>query len=426
MIDKRPRAIAMCLDAADVTAAVLAGADHGLPVAIRGGGHNAGGLGVADDALVIDLSHMKHVQVDPATRTVRAQGGALWQHVDKATHEHGLAVPTGIISTTGVGGLSLGGGIGHLTRKCGLTIDNILGAEMVLADGEMATVNKDHNADLHWAIRGGGGNFGVVTEFTFRAHAIHTDYAGPMLWPLDRAKEILQWYADFIPRQPDELNGFFAFVVVPPGPPFPEALHLKPMCGVVWCYVGAADQAEKIFAPIRALKPALDLVGPVPHPAVQSMFDPLYPAGLQWYWKADFFHEISDAAIEVHLKYGGQLPTPLSGMHLYPIDGAASRVPHDATAFAWRDGGWAGVIAGIDPDPANAGRMAAWARDYWAGLHPASAGGGYVNFLMEEGQDRVRAAYRGNYDRLARIKNRYDPGNIFHINQNIQPAGARS
>ena len=422
MIDKRPLAIAMCLDVADVSAAVLAGADHGLPVAIRGGGHNAGGLGICNDGLVIDLSHMKQVEVDAAAKTVRVQGGALWHDVDAATHAHGLAVPSGIISTTGVGGLSLGGGIGHLTRKCGLTIDNIVGAEMVLADGETATVNKEHHADLFWAIRGGGGNFGIVTEFKFRAHAIHTDIAGPMLWPLERSKEIMQWYADFLPKQPDELNGFFAFMTVPPGPPFPEALHLKPMCGIVWCYVGPPDQADKVFAPIRALKPALDLVGPIPHPAVQSMFDPLLPPGLQWYWKADFVKELPTAAIDRNVEYGAKMPTMLSTMHMYPVDGAASRVGRDETAWAYRDARWAQVIVGIDPDPANRDAITAWSKNYFDAIHPYSAGGAYVNFMMDEGEDRVKATYRDHYPRLASVKAKYDPSNLFCVNQNIKPA----
>ena len=270
MISKRPLGIAKCADVADVVACVQAGVDRGIPVAIRGGGHNAGGLGVWDDALVIDLALLNRVQVDAKSHTVRVGGGALWRDVDKATHEVGQAVPSGIISTTGVGGLSLGGGIGHLTRKCGLTIDNILGAQIVLADGETTTADATHNADLYWGLRGGGGNFGVVTEFTFRSHDIHTDIAGPTLWPLDRAKEIMQWYREFLPAQPDELNGFFAFMIVPPGPPFPEALHLKPMCGIVWCYTGPHDQVDKVFAPVRALGPALDLVGPIPHPVMQA------------------------------------------------------------------------------------------------------------------------------------------------------------
>jgi len=422
MIDKRPRAIAKCADVADVVACVQAGLDRQIPVAIRGGGHNAGGLGVWDDALVIDLALLNRVQVDAQSHTVRVGGGALWQHVDKATHEFGQATPSGIISTTGVGGLSLGGGIGHLTRKCGLTIDNILGAEMVLADGETARVSAEHNPDLYWAIRGGGGNFGVVTEFTFRTHDIHTDIAGPTLWPLDRAKEIMQWYREFLPAQPDELNGFFAFMVVPPGPPFPEALHLKPMCGIVWCYTGPHDQVDRVFAPVRALGPALDLVGPIPHPVLQGMFDGLYPAGYQWYWKADFVNELSDAAIDRHVEHGSKLPTMFSTMHLYPVDGAAGRVKRTDTPWAYRDAKWSEVIVGVDPSPAKKNELTSWARTYWEATHPYSAGGAYVNFMMDEGEDRVKATYGDNYARLATVKAKYDKGNLFHVNQNIRPA----
>ena len=421
MIDKHPRAIAQCLDVADVAAAVLAGADHGIPVAIRGGGHNAGGLGICDDGLVIDLSHINAVRVDAASRTVSVGGGAIWRDVDKVTHESGLAVPAGIVGTTGVGGLSLGGGIGHLTRHYGLTIDNILGADMVLADGEAVTVDKDHHPDLFWAIRGGGGNFGVVTEFRFRAHPVHTDYAGPMLWPLDRAAELMQWYREFLPKAPDELTGFFAFLVVPPGPPFPEALHMKNMCGIVWCYTGPLEKADAVFAPIRALKPALDLVGPIPHPAVQTMFDGLFQPGMQWYWKADFVNELSDAAIARHVEFGSKPPSLFSTMHLYPIDGAASRVGATDTPWAYRNATWAEVIVGVDPDPGHREAITSWARNYWDATHPFSAGGAYVNFIMDEGEDRVKASYGGNFARLASIKGKYDGGNLFRVNQNIKP-----
>src|SRR5512136_771973 len=235
MIDKRPRLIARCADVADVIEAVNFGRSNDLLVSIRGGGHNAGGLGVCDDGLVIDLSLIRFTHVDPENQTVRVGGGCTWRDVDHATHAFGLAVPTGIISTTGVGGLALGGGIGHLTRNCGLTIDNLVSADLVLADGRFVTANQWRNEDLFWALRGGGGNFGIVTSFVFKAHPIHTDYAGPMLWPLDRAADILAWYREFLPKAHDEINGFFAFLTVPPGPPFPEHLHNKKMCGVVWC-----------------------------------------------------------------------------------------------------------------------------------------------------------------------------------------------
>ena len=422
MIDKRPALIVYCADVADVIAAVNFGRENGLLVSIRSGGHNAGGLGICDDGLVIDLSLIRYTHVDPETGTVRVGGGSTWGDVDHATHAFGRAVPSGIISTTGVGGLTLGGGIGHLTRKCGLTIDNLIAADVVLADGRLVTANEWRHEDLFWALRGGGGNFGVVTSFLFKTNPIQTDYAGPMLWELDQAPEVMQWYREFITQAPDDINGFFAFLVVPPGPPFPEHLHNKKMCGVVWCYTGPLEKAEETFKPIREkLPPALDFVGPIPHPALQSMFDPIYPPGLQWYWKADFVNELSDEAIRLHIKHGSQIPTMHSTMHLYPVNGAAGRVGKNDTAWSYRDATWAEVIVGVDPDPANKDRIIDWARAYWNDLHPLSAGGAYVNFMMEEGEDRVKASYRDNYEPLAAIKGKYDPTNFFRVNQNIKP-----
>jgi FAD/FMN-containing dehydrogenase len=422
MIDRRPALIARCADVADVIAAVNFARDQKMLVSVRGGGHNAAGLGVCDDGLVIDLSLIKYVRVDPKKKTVVAGGGSLWGDVDHATHAFGLAVPAGIIASTGVGGLTLGGGLGHLTRHCGLTIDNLLSVDMVLADGRFVTANAKENSDLFWAVRGGGGNFGVVTAFTFKAHDIHTDYAGPTLYPLEDSAEVLRWFSKFIVKAPNELTGFFAFLTVPPGPPFPAHLHLKKMCGVVWCYSGPLKKAEKAFKPIRAFKkPALDLVGPIPHPALQGMFDPLFPTGLQWYWKADFFREIGDEAVALNVKHGALMPTMLSTMHLYPIDGAAGRVKNGATPWAYRDAKFAQVIVGVDPDPAKKDAISSWAKDYWTAVHPYSAGGAYVNFMMDEGEDRVRATYGKNYAQLAKIKKRYDPANLFRVNQNIKP-----
>ena len=424
MIDRRPALIARCADVADVIAAVNFGWENDMLTAIRGGGHNGGGLGICDDGLVIDLSGIKYTRVNPEARTVRVGGGCTWADVDHATHAFGLATPTGIISTTGVGGLTLGGGIGHLTRKCGLTIDNLLAADLVLANGSFVTASADPNEDLYWAIRGGGGNFGVVTSFLFRSHPISTVYAGPMLWDLKQATEVMQWYREFSPSAPEDVNGFFAFLTVPPGPPFPEHLHNRKMCGVVWCFTGPLDQAEEVFKPIRSFgPPALDLVGPMPHPMLQSMFDGLYPTGHQWYWRADFVNELSYEAIALHVKYGSEMPTMQSSMHMYPINGAAHRVGNDETAWAYRDANWAEVIVGVDPDPANNDRIISWTKDYWDALHPYSAGGAYVNFMMDEGQERVQATYGDNHERLVAIKNKYDPTNLFRVNQNIRPTG---
>jgi hypothetical protein len=428
MIDKRPAAIVRAADTADVVTAVRFARTHGLDIAVRGGGHNAGGLGVADDALVIDLSQQRSTTVDPEARTVRVDAGCTWGDVDHATVAFGLATPSGFLASTGVAGLTLGGGIGYLARRYGLTVDNLLSADVVLADGTLVTASEDSHADLFWALRGGGGNFGIVTSFTFRCHPIGEHgviIGGPVLYDFADTAEVMRWYRELQPSLPEDLSGWIGLITIPPAPPFPEELWGRKSCAIVWCYTGSHDRAETVLEPIKSFGAPL-LVGlhEMPFTALQSAFDALYPAGLQWYWRADFFSEISDAAIDVHAWFGAQLPTGHSTMHLYPIDGAASRVPSDATAFAYRDGGWAGVIVGVDPDPANAPLISQWARDYWTALHPTSAGGAYVNFLMDEGQDRVRAAYRGNYERLAQVKDRYDPENVFHINQNIRPASA--
>ncbi|MEX2426184.1 MAG: FAD-binding oxidoreductase [Thermomicrobiaceae bacterium] len=425
MIDKRPALIIRCADVADVIAAVEFSRVNDLDLAIRGGGHNGAGLCTVDDGLVIDLSTMNGVRVDPVSRAARVEGGATLGDLHHATHAFGLATPSGIMSTTGVGGITLGGGLGHLTRQMGLAIDNLLEADVVLADGSFVTASESQHADLFWALRGGGGNFGVVTSFLFQLHPIESLVAGPMLWPLERSGEVLRWYRDFITQAPEELNGFFAFLTVPPTAPFPDELQNTKMCGVVWCYTG--DRPDEVFAPIRAQfgTPALDWVGPIPHPALQSMFDALYPPGDQWYWKADFVNEIPDEAVDVHIKYGAELPTWKSTMHLYPIDGIAGRIPKDATAWNYRDAKWGMVIAGISPDPADNARMIGWARSYWQELHPYSAGGAYVNMMMDatdEGTDRVRASYGDHYDRLREVKQKYDPENLFHVNQNIPPA----
>jgi FAD/FMN-containing dehydrogenase len=423
MIDRRPALIARPADADGVAKVVGFARDHNLDLAVRGGGHNGAGLGTCDDGVVIDLASLREVQVDPQARTVRVGGGATWGEVDSATGEYGLATPSGIISTTGVGGLTLGGGLGHLTRTCGLAIDNLLEAEMVLASGERARVSSDEHPDLYWAIRGGGGNFGVVTEFMFRLHEVGNIFGGPTFWPVELGAEVLSAYREFLPSAPRELNGFFAFATVPPAPPFPEEIHLRKVCGVVWCYVGGEEAAASAMAPLldATPEPLLHGVHAMPHAALQSAFDGLYPPGDQWYWRADFVKEIPDEAVEIHAKFGAELPTMKSTMHLYPIDGAAQDVGSSDTAWSYRDANYGSVFAGVDPDPANVDAIRKWSIDYFEALHPYSAGGAYVNMMMDEGQERVRASYRDNYDRLARIKATYDPDNLFHINQNVEP-----
>lgn len=423
MIDRRPRLIARCVDVADVMAAVQYGRENSLLTAIRGGGHNGGGLGVCDDGLVIDLSRMRGTRVNPAARTVRVQGGCVGGDMDHATHAFGMATPGGTVSTTGVAGLTLGGGIGHLTRPYGLAIDNLLEVDMVLADGRFVTANKKEHEDLFWAVRGGGGNFGVVTSFEFRLHPVKMVNAGPTFWPIEQTPEVMKAYQEFILAAPEDISGFLAFLTVPPVPLFPPELHGKKMCAIIWCSTATPEKAEKATKAMRTVgKPALDHVGPVPFPALQSLFDPLLPPGLQWYWRADFVKEFSKEAIAAHLTQASKAPAGLSQVHIYPIDGAAHRVGRQDTAFSYRDANFALVIVGVDPEPANGPTVTKWCKDYFDAVHPFSSGGAYVNFMMDEGQERVKASFRDNYDRLTTLKKKYDPTNFFRVNQNVRPA----
>lgn len=423
MIDRKPRLIANCTGVADIVAAVRFAKSSCLIVSVRGGGHNAAGLGICDDGLVIDLSLIDYVRVDPSARTVLVGAGCTWATVDHATHAFGLAVPSGIVSSTGVAGLTLGGGMGHLSRKYGLTIDNLLSVDVVLADGTFVIANAEENADLFWAVRGGGGNFGVVTAFLFQAQPVDVICGGPMLWKIEDAADVMKWYREFITQAPEEINGFFAFLTVPPGPPFPPEIHHEKMCGIVWCYLGTMEQANTILDPIRrSCPPAFEFFMPMPFPILQGMFDGLYPTGLHWYWKADFFRELSDAAIAEHIQHALLLPTPLSSMHLYPVNGKVNRIDSSETPFAHRDAMWSQVIVGVDPDPSNCAKITDWAKNYYDAVHPFGSGGAYMNFMMEEGEERIRATYLGNYDRLAAVKAKYDPDNFFRVNQNIKPA----
>jgi FAD/FMN-containing dehydrogenase len=421
MIDKRPAAIAYCTDEADVSAAVRYGVDNGLRIAVRGGGHNGGGLGSVDDGLVIDLSQLSEIGVDQAASMVRVGGGALLNDLMEATHQHGLTVPVGIIGTTGVGGLTLGGGVGHLTRGMGLTIDNLVAATVVLGDGSVVQTDAEREPDLFWAIRGGGGNFGVVTSFSFRCHPLTNVLAGPVVYDLDDAADLLRWYAGFIGSAPDELGGWFAFLSIPPGPPFPEELHLRKVCALVWTQPG--EEETPALREARAYgKPLLDGVAPLPFPAWSAAFDGVYPPGDQWYWRGEFFDELSDGLIEATVEWMPKAPTWKSTMHMYAVDGAAARPGNDETAWAYREARWTQVIAGVDPDPANAGAVTEWARGFSDATRPYAMSGGYSNFQMAEEPDRVRGMYGANFDRLARIKAQYDPDNVFRVNQNIPPA----
>lgn len=423
MIDKRPALIARCASADEIGPLIAFARGQGLPIAVRGGGHNGGGLGSVDDGLVIDLSLLRTVSVDPDTRAVRVAGGCTWADVDAATHEHGLAVPCGIISTTGVGGLTLGGGIGHLTRGYGLTIDNLLAAEVVLADGRRVRASADENEELFWAVRGGGGNFGIVTEFTFRAHPVSEVVGGPTFWPIEQTGELLSAYRDFLPDLGRNATGFFCWHTVPPAPPFPEDIHLRKVCGIVWCIVGTDEEAERAMAPmLDVAEPLMHGVARMPLPALNSAFDGLYGPGDQWYWRADFVNEIPDEAIAQNRDWNEKMPSWKCGSHVYPIDGAAHDVDNAASPWAFRDTRWSQVIIGVDDDPASAPALREWTVGYWGAVHPYSAGGAYVNFMMDEGQERVKATYGDNYGRLARAKGAYDPENVFRVNQNIRPA----
>lgn len=425
MIDKRPRLIARCADAADVIAAVNFGRDEGLPIAIRGGGHSGPGLGSCNDGIVVDLSGLKGVRVDPKERTVRVEPGCTQGDVEHAAHTFGLAVPAGIVGSTGVAGLTLGGGTGYLTRAHGLTIDNLIEADVVLADGRFVTASEKENADLLWALKGGGGNFGVVTSFLFRAHPVKDVYAGPIFWDAVHAKEIMRFYRDFLPMAPEKLCPFLGLKMVPATAPFPEEHWGKPACALVSCYNGPKSEGEKAMAPVRDALPApmFDWMGEMPFTAVQSLFDPLLPKGLQWYWKGDFVKDLSDAAIDRHIEQSSKSVGALSLMHLYPIDGAVHRVASDATAWSARDATWSMVIAAIDPDPNKAEALKKWGRAYWEAVHPYNLGGAYVNFMdADENAGRIQASYGANYARLARVKKKFDPDNLFRVNQNIPPA----
>jgi FAD/FMN-containing dehydrogenase len=425
MIDRSPGVVIRAASADDVAAGIGFARSHDVPLAIRGGGHSAPGLGTIDDGVVIDLAPLSAVKVDPAGRTAAVGGGATLTQVDAATAEVGMATPLGILGTTGVGGLTLGGGIGHLARKHGLTIDNLLGADVVLADGSKVTAGPDENADLFWALRGGGGNFGVVTEFRYRLHPVSTVIAGPTFWSLDDTEAVMQRYREFLPQAPRELNGFFAFATVPPVEPFPAELHGQKVSAVVWCYAGDDnDAAQAAMAPmLEAAEPLLHGAGPLPFAGLQGFFDQFYPKGMQGYWRADFVNELSDAAIAAHREHADRMTPGASTMHMYPIDGAVHDVGESDTAWANRDVRWAEVIFGCEPEPERADAVREWTLDYFDATHPYSAtGGAYVNFMMDEGQERVKATYRSNYGRLSRIKAQYDPDNTFRVNQNIQPA----
>jgi FAD/FMN-containing dehydrogenase len=426
MIDKRPRIIAQCADVADVIACVNFGREQRLLIAIRGGAHNGPGLGTCDDGLVIDLSRLRSVRVDPARRTVRVDPGCTSGDVDHATHAFGLAVPFGIVSTTGVAGLTLGGGTGYLTRKFGLTIDNLLEADVVLADGSFVTASKEQHPELFWALRGGGGNFGVVTSFLFQSHPVKNVYAGPVFWDArQHARAVMRAYRDFLPTAPEDLGAFIGLKTVPSVDPFPREHWGKRAVAVISAYNGSAADGEKAIAPLLTKLPApmFNWMGEMPYPAIQGLFDPFFPKGLQWYWKGDYVQSLPDEAIDIHIAQADKAPTDMALMHLYPIEGAVRRVAGDATAWNARNASWSMVIAAVGDDPKQATALKTWGRAYWKAIHPFNLGGAYINFMMDdEADDRLQATFGPNYPKLAAVKKKYDPANLFRVNQNIRPS----
>ena len=423
MIDKRPAVIIRCADVTDVIAAVKAADRENLSVAIRGGGHSVPGFGTADNALVVDLGRMKSVRVDPALKTVWAEGGCTWGDFNHATHAFGLATTGGIISTTGIAGLTLGGGIGYLTRGAGLSLDNLVSADVVLADGSFMTASEKNHPDLFWALRGGGGNFGVVTSFQYKLQPIKDIVGGVMLFEVEDAPKVMRAYNDYITNAPRHLGAFFAWQIAPPLPFIPENRYGNTFCAMVVCWTGPPDQAAKAIVPFReAAHVVAEFVGPMPYPAMNSMFDGLVPPSLQHYWKAVYVRDLTDGAIEAHMKFGPKVPVVNSTVHIYPINGAVHDVAPETTAFGHREAKYAAVIAGMWPDPKQNEANIRWVKDYYAALAPYSERGGYINFAAADDTERVGANFGSNFDQLRKLKAKYDPSNHFRINQNIIPA----
>ena len=418
--DRRPALVVRAAGVADVIAAVADARDRGLPLAVRGGGHSIAGFSTCDDGLVLDLGPMRGIRVDPVTRTVRAEAGCTWADVNQATHAFGLATTGGIVSSTGIAGLTLGGGIGHLARRCGLAIDNLVSADVAAAEGAFLTCDAERNPDLFWALRGGGGNFGVVTSFEFRLHPVADVLGGPTFYPLDG--DIMRGYRRLIATAPDELGAVLGITLGPPVPFLPERWHGRPLCVVLTCWSGPEDGDASVHAWLREIGPVLgQFVQRMPYPVINTLFDELLPKGLHHYWKGQFGTDLSDAAIDVHVEYGAQIPCLETATLVFPVDGACHRVAPTATAYAYRDATFATGLGASFPDPADTERNVAWTRAYDAALRPFGMGGGYVNFLSRDDQASVRATYRGNYDRLVAVKRRYDPGNLFRHNHNIAP-----
>lgn len=424
MIDRRPSLIVRCANASDVVRVVQFAGTHKLLVAVRGGGHNIAGNAVCDGGLMIDLSPMKSVHVDRAAKTARVEPGATLGEFDAETQAFGLATPLGINSTTGIAGLTLGGGFGWLSRKLGLSIDNLISVDVVTAAGELITASDTKNPDLFWGIRGGGGNFGIVTSFEFRLHNVGPEVlAGLIIHPLDAARDVLRFYRDFIKTTPEEFVCWFVLRKAPPLPFLPAEWHGKEILALAVCYSGSISEGERVAKPLRSFgKPIADVIGPAPFVAWQKILDPLLTPGMRNYWKSHDFRDVSDGLIDVLISFARRIPDPQTEIAFAQLGEAVTRVPKDATAYTHRDAQFVMNVHGRWDSPANDTKCISWARELFQAATPFATGGAYVNFLTQEEQDRVRLAYGSNYDRLVQVKRKYDPSNFFRLNQNIKPA----
>ena len=412
MIDRRPALIARCAGTADVIAGVQFARAHNLLVSVRGGGHNVAGNAVCDGGLMLDLSPMRGIRVDPAGRTVRAEPGLTWRDFDRETQAFGLATTGGLFSTTGIAGLTLGGGLGWLNGLYGLACDNLLSADVVTAEGQLLTASDTEHPDLFWGLRGGGGNFGVVTSFAYRLHPVGPMLAGLLFYPIAKATEVFRFYREYMPESPDAFRADIGVLTAPDG---------NLAVGIIPCYVGAVAEGERVIEPLRRLGPIADLVCPMTYCEVQTMLDDVLPPGRRNYWKSSFVPTLDDAAIQTLITCGQAAPSPTSFLALEPIHGAASRVPPEATAFPHRAAHYSLLILAVWTDPATSEQHIRWARESWEAMRPFAAGRVYVNYLGEEGEARVQEAYGPNYEQLVTLKNTYDPTNFWRRNQNIRP-----
>ncbi|MGI5404744.1 FAD-binding oxidoreductase [Streptomyces sp. CA-135486] len=420
MHDRRPAIIVRAVDVGDIAATVDFAREQHLLLAVRGGSHSVPGYGTCDGGVVLDLGRMRGIRVDPQASTARAEGGCTWADFNHATHAFGLATTGGVVSSTGIGGLTTGGGMGYLARRCGLACDNLISADLVTADGSFLTCTKEHNADLLWAVRGGGGNFGVVASFEYRLHPVADILGGPTFYPLDG--DVMRRYRQLIADSDEKLGALLVVALGPPVPFLPEHWHGRPLCAVVTCWSGPEDEDDQIRARLADLGPVLgQYVDRMPYPVINTLFDELLPAGLFHYWKGTFSQGLPDGAIDAYVDYGATTPTIQSATVVFPIDGACHRVRPEETAFTYRDADFATALSPTLLTRADCEASVGWARAFSGALEPHSLEGGYVNFMDHDDQDRVRVNYRQNYDRLKAIKRRYDPGNLFRLNHNIAP-----